>query len=158
MNETKNYVEILEKTLELKLEVLEKIKKLGENNNPYDIDDIDGIDMYLNQKEKLLRELEKLDEGFEVTYNLAKKELNESKDEYKDNIKRMQKNIKKITDVTVDLRISETKMKRQFEDFCKRKKDEVKIFRKGNTTAMKYYKNMAGVHKNEQSYFFNSKQ
>jgi len=157
MNETKNYVDILENTLKMKVEVLKKLNKIEFEKDMVDEDSMDSIDKYLDEKEELIKNLETLDEGFETTYEYAKDEINNNKDLYKEKIISMQNYIKEITDITVQLRIKEANMKESFDLFCKGKKDQVKKFNKGTKTALSYYKNMTDVHKDEDSYFFNSK-
>jgi len=153
----KNYVEILKNTLEMKLEVLKKLDKMEFEKENSGGSSIDSIDKYLDEKEELINKLEQLDEGFEITYEYAKDEINNNKDQYKEEIISMQNYIKEITDITVQLRIKEANMKESFDVFCKGKKEEVKKFNKGTKTALSYYKNMTDVHKDEDSYFFNSK-
>ena len=95
------YIAIMIQSLEKKEQVLDKIIELDTvqknqledpNLTPDDFDDV------VEQKSKLIEQLDNLDSGFEKLFERVKEELEGNKETYKEEICIMQDHIRKITD------------------------------------------------------------
>ncbi len=101
--------EILVRSLEKKNEILDQlidINKEQEKLLTAETFDIDTISANLDKVDGLVEELNKLDRGFEVTYDRIRDEIMANKSLYKEEIKQMQNLIKQITDKIVKVNTS----------------------------------------------------
>ena len=119
-----SYVNILIQSLEDKDKVLDEVIKadaeqeeLFKENDP----DLDSIRKSQERIGVLAEELDKLNEGFENVYSRVKGELNEKKDLYRDEIKKMQELITRITDKAVKIEAEQSRNKVQAEKIFKDK-------------------------------------
>lgn len=105
-----SYIEILQRSLEKKSSVLDKI--MEENRNmavvvqaeKFNPDDFDEI---FDRKDALIKELNELDAGFRTVYAHVKDELTNNKDEHKEEIANLQCLIKEVTDKSVAIQVEE---------------------------------------------------
>jgi len=118
--------------------------------------DEDGFSGLIQQKREHLRKIEEFDNGFQSIYNRVAEELQNHKDEYKDQILEMQARITGITDYGVKLTALEEKNKNSLETRFREKKQSIRQFKVSKETANKYYKNMIGM-KTGASYFMDQK-
>ncbi len=160
MKETENYITIMEDTLTKKLELLTKIERIAKlQTEAFEEGNVDPDRMMdqLEQKDVYLRELDKLDDGFEVVYGRAHQEMAANKETYRYEIIKMQELIKDIASYTVKLQVFEEKNRQRFIHLFNKKREEIKTFNSNNKMAANYYKNMANVHQSGQSYFVDRK-
>lgn len=78
-----NYLEILEKSLEKKILVLDEIEDYTvkqESLLKKEKVSMEELDANMEQKDGLIRKLTDLDEGFETLYDRVKEQLNTNKD------------------------------------------------------------------------------
>lgn len=159
MNKNETYVDVLITSLRKKIDILEKLDVVIEEQEQIlkkPKIEIEQVDENHKKKEKLLDELEKADVGFESVFSRVKEEITENKYQYESEIKEMQGYIKKITDLTVKLQAQERRNKQFMEIFFRNKKNEVRIFHQNNKSAEKYNRNMAN-RVSGQSYFMDKK-
>lgn len=159
MNKNETYVDVLVTSLRKKIDILEKLDIVIEEQEQIlkkPKIEIEQVDENHRKKEKLLDELEKADVGFEKVFSRVKEEMTENKYQYESEIKEMQVYIKKITDLTVKLQAQEIRNKQLMEIFFRNKKNEVRIFNQNNRSAEKYNRNMAN-RVSGQSYFMDKK-
>ena len=159
MKDTTNYVSIMKDTLKKKIEILKKIEKVAMlQTKAFEENNIDAEKMMaqLEQKDVYIKELEKLDEGFETVYTRAYEDIQTNKEEYKDDIISMQEMIKEIASYTVKLKVYEEKNRPRFVALFEAKRKEIKNFNVNSKMASEYYKNMANIHRTGQSYFVDS--
>lgn len=146
-------------SLNKKKEVLEKIidytieQELVLSENEIDLDKFGDL---INDKQKWIEQLNLLDTGFEKLFERVKEEFQVHREMYQEEIVEMQQLIKKITDLGVILQTSELRNKVRFEQYSAHKKKEIRDFKMSNTSASKYYNNMANQHQG-QSYFLDKK-
>ena len=97
-----SYLCILEDSLVKKLELLKRIEEksleqsvmIKDNHiNP------DLMDKNMDEKLKMIEEINSLDDGFEALYGKIKKELEEKKEQHKSQIRKLQGLIEKIEDI-----------------------------------------------------------
>lgn len=105
-----SYIEILQRSLEKKSEVLDRI--MEENRNMAVVAQAerfnpDKFDEIFDRKDALIKELNELDTGFRTVYARVKEELTENKDEHKEEIAELQRLIKEVTDKSVAIQVEE---------------------------------------------------
>ena len=146
-------------SLNKKREVLEKIieytldQELVLSDNEVDLDKFGDL---IEEKQKWIEQLNLLDTGFEKLFERVKEEIQLHREKYQEEIVEMQQLIKKITDLSVVLQTNEIRNKSRFEQYSTNKKKEIRTFKMSNTSASKYYQNMANQHQG-QSYFLDKK-
>lgn len=147
MAEIKQYVEILLESLKKKKSVLQNI--LEQNIRQEEIIrnhcDIDEFDKTVKMKRRYIRELEGLDSGFEKVYERIKSELSGVKENYRDEISRMQKLISEITDLSVRIQASEERNKKLVETYFSYTRGKIRESKKSVRVASDYYKSMSGT-------------
>ena len=139
------YISILIQSLEKKLHVLDEIiaknrvQREGLEDPNLDPDDFDKT---VKDKAALIEQLEGLDAGFEEVFERVKKELETNRGAYREEIKKMQELIRKITDKSMLLRRQEAENKRLMEQKFAAVRRQVKEVRQSQKVVNQYYKNM----------------
>lgn len=159
MEYTLSYMKILEDTLRKKQAVLQALLeacKRQEALAEQEEFDADAFDMTMEQKDALLAQLTKLDEGFEKTYEGVREEMNRNKNRYADLIRQMQELIRQVTDLGVAVRTQEERNRSKLELRFAEQKKEIRQVKTSNKVASTYYKAMANPQKTD-SYFMDQK-
>ena len=105
-----NYLGILEDSLHKKLDVLEEIAAYNKHQEELlkkDTVSMEELDTNMEQKDVLIQKLTELDEGFEALYERIREQLLTNKDAYKDQIRRIQGLISKVTEKGVSIKAQE---------------------------------------------------
>jgi len=148
MDKGSTYITILIQSLEKKIRVLDKI--IESNKDQKEIlsqeeMDTDRFEANLDEKGRLIDELNLLDDGFQEIYNRVKDELGDNRELYKEEIKRMQKLISDITEKSVTIRAEEERNRvaavRQFDNM----RDNIQTAKRSRQAANVYYSNMSRV-------------
>ena len=140
-----NYLQVLEESLYKKLDVLDRIEKLGIrqeqilNTIPVSEDDFDSS---IEEKGRLIDELGKLDEGFESLYAHIKEQLVAGKSKYRTQIAIWQEKIAEVTEKSIAIQAQEARNKKLAEIFFANAKQELKKGRRSSKVALNYYRNM----------------
>lgn len=149
------YITALTESLEKKVEVLTQIKRKNEEQSKI-IEEpnfsFEKFDINTEEKGVLIYKLEKLDDGFEMVYEKVREELNLNKDAYKDEIKRMQDLITKITELSTCIQAQELRNKTAVESVFKSERDRIKTTRSG-AKALKSYSDSMTIGKNLKNFF-----
>lgn len=143
---TKNYLTLLEESLQQKLQVMEEIQQYNLRQQEIfqaDEVDIDRFDEYVDEKGQLIDKLNSLDNGFESLYAKVAKELADNRDAYKDQIKRLQELVTQVTETSVTIQAQEARNKKLIEDFFQKTRENIRSGRKSSKAAYDYYKNMS---------------
>lgn len=144
--EMKNtYISILIQSLEKKLHILDEIiaKNRVQRDGLEDPNlDPDDFDKTVEDKAALIEQLEGLDTGFEEVFERVKKELETNREAYREEIKKMQELIRKITDKSMLIRRQEAENKRLMEQKFAAVRRQVKEVRQSQKVVNQYYKNM----------------
>jgi tRNA U55 pseudouridine synthase TruB len=153
------YINILSDTLVKKCKVLDYLIEITLKQEDF-IDqetlDLDAFEQTLSEKEKLIEQLNQLDEGFERIYEHVSEEISKNKLEHKDQILFLQELIKQVSEKSVNLQIAEVENKGKLEIYFSARKKEIRNFKISSQTASNYYKNMANQYHGE-SYFLDKK-
>ena len=140
-----DYIGILEQSLDKKIRVLEQIieqdniqeQQLNDPNL-----DPEAFDRTVEEKSRLIDELNLLDDGFEQVYDRVRDEVQEHKAEYKEEIRRMQQKIRQITDKSMQIQTQEARNKMLMETKFNSIHKQVKEIRQSQKMVNQYYRNM----------------
>jgi flagellar biosynthesis/type III secretory pathway chaperone len=154
------YIDIMLQSLKKKIQVLEAIKKLNILQKDLLEDekaDADEFDQTVEDKGKLIEQLEQLDSGFDKLFERVREELQEHKEDYKPQIADMQTAIRTITALSMELQAQEAKNK----DLMTRRfvsvKQKAKIVRTNTKAASQYYQNMMQLNHVDPQFLDNKK-
>lgn len=140
------YLKVLEESLYKKLMVLTKIQDYNEEQYrcfSTDQVDMEGFDAAIEEKGKLIDEVNKLDEGFEVLYANLAKELDGNREKYAPQIKKLQELIKLVTEKSVQIQTQESRNKAMIEAYFAKEKSQIKEGRVNARAALGYYQNLS---------------
>lgn len=139
------YLTILEESLKMKQRALDQIiaicDKQGELLGAESFD-LEAYDECVDQKDVCIDQINQIDEGFETLYQKIKEELGNHKEQYADQIKRIQTLITTVTEKSVNIQAKE---KRNFDSanlILKNEKRKVGSGRRSSKAVLGYYKNL----------------
>ena len=154
------YVDIMIQSLKKKLQVLDEIKKINIIQKQLledDRSDADEFDKSIEDKAKLIEQMNQLDSGFDKLFDRVKDELNTNKEAYTERIKTMQVLIRQITDLSMELQAQESRNK----DLMTRKfvsiRERAKVVRTNQRAANRYYQNMMQLNVIDPQFMDNKK-
>ena len=112
-----DYLELLEESLVKKIKVLDEIGEFNlKQKNVFttysERPDLDEFDEYIEEKDRLIEELNMLDEGFEALYQRVADTLKTDREANAPRIKRLQDLIREITDKSSSLQAQEAENKK----------------------------------------------
>lgn len=151
---------ILSESLDQKIKVLEEIQQYNlkqEQAFKNDEADIIGFDEAVEEKDRLIERLMRLDDGFETMYAKLAEELKENRMQHAAQIKVLQEKIAKVTEMGVTIQAQEARNKKLVEDYFAKARAGVRQNRQSSKAAYDYYKSMSGANL-AQSQFMDSKQ
>lgn len=158
MEET--YVGIMVQSLQKKIKILEGIRSANLRQQEVLEDEkgeIEVFDQTVEEKSKLLEQMELLDSGFEKLFERVKSELDTNRDAYKDRIRTMQNAIRQITDLSMEIQAQEARNR----DLMIRKfatvKEKAREVRTNSKVASQYYKNMMQLNVLDPQFMDNKK-
>ena len=136
------YLKILSESLDKKADLLKDIEKKSREQSELIKSDasFEEIDDNMDQKADLIEEVIKLDNGFEAMYDNIKAELNDQKDEYKEQIDQIQDKIRMVMELSTSIEAVEARNKTQMEKRFSSERKALKDQRKVSTAAYDYYK------------------
>ncbi|MFP4697143.1 MAG: hypothetical protein ACLFMO_00400 [Eubacteriales bacterium] len=159
MGQIESYIEILidsliqKKALLLKLNKETKKQAKIANKDEFKLIEFEET---IKEKEKLLKQVELLDNGFNGIYERVRHDLINSKEQYKDKIIEFKKIINEISELSITIQVAEERNKNSIEKQLSKYKKEVKQFKQNKKSVTSYYKSMSKTHKGE-SYFVDRK-
>lgn len=143
---TESYLNILEESLQKKLQVMAKIREYNLRQEEIfrsDNVELDKFDEYVEEKGALVDEVVALDNGFETLYGKVAEELKDNREKYADQIKRLQALVTRVTEESVSIQAQEARNKRLVEDFFRKQKADLGQTRRSSRAAYDYYRNMS---------------
>lgn len=158
MENTQNYLLILEESLNKKIIFLDELSKL--TNLQKDIVSAEEFDdeafsKNLEQKDAIIKELEKLDRGFQILYDNIKSQIENNRETYASEIKRLQELIKEVLDKSTNLQVMESRNKDLVKSRFASLRKEVRQLKKSRELATSYYKTMNNI--SSEPYFLDKK-
>lgn len=154
------YIKILVDTLKKKKEALSFLVLLTKEQEKLLKEDMfsqEDFNRTLEEKDKVIKTLNELDDGFEAFYQRLELVIQKEKAIYKEELKEAQELIAGIMDMSVRLQALEAKNKESFTRKLTEQKQEIRSFKTSSQTAEKYYQHMANQHQEGQSYFLDKK-
>lgn len=146
------YTHILIESLKKKKEALEEILKFTKQQEMVlaeEILDEETFDVLIEKKQQYITVINKLDEGFDMTFERVKVELGQHKEMFKNEILSLQELIRQVTEVSTQIQVLENRNKLSFENRMKIKRENIKMARKSSQSVSKYYQNAANAHTGE---------
>ena len=143
-----NSLSVLSESLDMKLEVLEKIQEYTDKQKivfETDSPDVDEYDRLVDEKDELVDKLISLDDGFEKLYQEVSDELKDNRERYAGAIRELQKKISRITEISASIQAQESRNKKMIEEYFARERQGIKKSRVSSKAAYDYYKNMTGI-------------
>lgn len=140
-----NYLDILEGSLQKKLKVLEEITVYNQEQEQLlrkESVSLEELDENMKQKDELIRKVTALDEGFETLYERIKEQLLDNKDDYKEQIRKLQQLISQVTEKGVSIQAQESRNKKLIEDYFKKERGQLRQNRQSSKAAYNYYKSV----------------
>jgi flagellar biosynthesis/type III secretory pathway chaperone len=148
IDENRNYINMMIQSLEKKLNVLKRISERNRAQNQIlQKEELDIVQMKQNleDKGKLIEQLEFLDSGFEKLYAQVKDVLDSDRNRYKEQILKMQELIRAITDKSASIQAQEQRNKILLEQQSASSRDKVKTVRTNAKVAGLYKRAMIGT-------------
>ena len=143
-----NYLQILKESLERKLELLTEIEEKSKEQSMMlrtsDID-VSKIDTNMDEKNELIQEALKLDDGFEHLYEKIKEELVANKEQYRTEIIELKALISKVTEVSASIQVIEARNKAEMDLYFSKQKKGIQYKKNAMSVAKDYYQNMNKV-------------
>lgn len=150
MESVENQLIILTESLDRKIEILQRIQMCsGTQAQAFRTDDseadLEAFDRAFEEKDQLIEEMERLDDGFETLYEGLSRELQSNKDKYIGQIKALQERIARVTDLSIAIQTQETRNKKLAEDYFVKSRNGIRQNRQSSKAAYDYYKSMSGI-------------
>lgn len=140
-----NCVQILAQSLEKKSKVLDGIieqNNLQENILKQDKFDMDTFEQSVDEQNRLIAELDRLDSGFETVYERTREEILTNKAKYSKEIALMQSLIQQITDKIVTINAGNLRNKRMAENQFRKERLAIQQNVSKSKVARDYYNSM----------------
>lgn len=141
-------LDILSESLDKKLLVLKRIQEYNRiqeesfRNGQMKLLDFDEA---VEEKGRLIEELNRLDEGFALLYERLSQELKDNRQRYTVQIRALQQKVAQVTELSVAIQAQERRNKKLVEDFFAGQRAEIGKNRKTSKAAYGYYKSMSGA-------------
>ncbi len=140
-------LDMLEESLVKKLDVMKKIREENARqkellSDPENLD-VESFDKTLDIKGEYIDQLLALDEGFQTLFDRVKAEVGEHKDQYAEQIKRMQQLIHDISDASASIEVEEKRNKKLAEDYFSLARSHINQSRQSSAAAFNYYQTMS---------------
>lgn len=153
------YTHILIESLKKKKDALKEILKFTKEQEiilSKDTFDEELFEKYIDKKQQYIEVINKLDEGFDLTFEHVKNELGEHKEMFKNEILTLQGLIREVTELSTQIQVLENRNKISFESEMQIKKENIKKARLSSQSVSKYYQNTANAY-NGESIFMDKK-
>lgn len=139
-----NYLQVLEQSLHKKADILSLIQEINQKQEQIlkEEGSTEDFDVTIDKKGKLIEELTKLDEGFETLYQHIREQLSAGKEQYKNQIDKLQKLIINVTEKSVAIQTQEARNNKLAKDYFTIGRKNLQRNRTASKAALDYYKNM----------------
>jgi len=156
------YLELLEESLVKKIGVLNRIGEFNLKQRELfttftESPDFEQFDSYIEEKDKLIDELNSLDDGFESLYERVAETLNADRAGNAAKIKRLQDLIREVTDKSSELQAQEADNKKLIEKYFNSVRDGIGKGRTSLNAAYSYMQAQRGMNSSESLYMDSKK-
>lgn len=159
MEEERTYLDILAATLQKQLEALSEVHELTLEQRrlaEQPVFDERMLEDTMERKDILIGRLNELDEGFASVYDRARGQVSRQKDQYPEEMARLQELVRQCTDLSVEIKVQEERNRTLFARRFAEKHREYSSQRTAASVATRYYQTMRGG-QSAEAYFFNKK-
>lgn len=139
----KNYLHILQESLEEKCIILDQIEEKSKEQAEIikqDIFSMEKINQNMDEKSSLISQMTQIDNGFDTLYNNIRVEIMKDKYLYKDDILIVQKLISSIMEKSASIEVLEVRNKTAIEEKLKMERQNLQLKKNVSNTAYSYYK------------------
>lgn len=146
------YTHILIESLKKKKTALEQIYKFTKSQEDVlskENFEEEAFEALIEKKQEYIDIINKLDEGFEITFERVKEELQKQREMFRNEIAELQQLIRQVTDVSTQIQVLEQRNKIAFEKTMYQKREKIKVARRSSQSVSKYYQNVANAHVGE---------
>lgn len=143
-----NYLVILEQSLNKKLDILKKIRKENEQQQFLLLDENltpDEFEKNMQEKSDLVDSLDSLDQGFEDVYERVRAVLTDHKDQYREQIERLQQLIRQITAESNSIQAEEQRNYQLAQNKFASIKKQIREVKSSHKAVNEYYRNMSSA-------------
>ena len=156
-----DYLDLLEESLVKKIKVLDEIGEFNLKQKSLfttysEKPDFDQFDEYIEEKDRLIEELNMLDEGFEALYERVAETLKTNREANASRIKKLQDLIREVTDKSSTLQAQEAENKKLMEGYFKNVRSGIGKERTSLNAAYSYMQAQRGMG-GAESLYMNSK-
>ena len=151
-----NQLTILAESLEKKIQVLKDIQEYNKRQEQAfssENVDMDSFDEAVEEKGKLIEQLTRLDDGFEILYANLAAQLKDNREKYAEQIRCLQQQIAIVTEMSVTIQAQEQRNKQLVEAFFAKERAGIRDNRKASKAAYDYYKKMSNATFVEPQYY-----
>ena len=154
-----NYLGLMKDSLVKKDKLLSEIialtKEQGVLLGETEFDD-EVFDKLIAKKSILISEINKLDEGFDLTYKRIADKVKENPAFYKEPIEELQNLIRTLVDKGVEVETAERRNQVKFDSQVSKSREKIRSYNLSSSAVTKYYSNMSG-NTGESPYFLDQK-
>lgn len=143
--ESKNYLQMMIDSLQMKINILEEVVKLNEEQTAFATTDTvseDAFQANMERKGELIDNLERLDEGFDSVFKRIEEELNQNKEQYTNEIKQLKLLITQVTDLGMKVEAQEARNKVLIQNKFTQMRQDIQTAKRSTKMANTYYQNM----------------
>ena len=156
------YLELLEESLVKKIGVLNRIGEFNLKQRELfttftESPDFEQFDSYIEEKDKLIDELNSLDDGFESLYERVAETLKADRAGNAAKIKRLQNLIREVTDKSSELQAQEADNKKLIEQYFNSVREGIGKGRTSLNAAYSYMQAQRGMNSSESLYMDSKK-
>ena len=145
---TEGYLQILIESLEKKIIVLDQIIDMDKRQaeiSAHQPMDMEAYDEVVEEKDKLVDEINRLDDGFSSTYELIGDEVKNHPKQYREQVLKLQELIRDAVDRGVTIEAQEKRNRAALENVFRMKRQEIKKLKTSASAATRYYKSMSRI-------------
>lgn len=141
-----NQLDILSESLDRKAEALRRIQEYNKKQEQCFLSEevsFEAFDEAIKEKEQLIDEIARLDQGFELLYAGLSRELQGNREKYARRIKELQEKVTLVSELSVSVQVQEKRNKKLVEEYFSKERSQLAQNRKSSKAAFDYYKNMS---------------
>ena len=156
----KNYLQILEQSLKKKIAILNQIRLKNEEQRVMLLDENllpDDFEKNIEEKGTLIDKLELLDQGFEEIYRRVHETLDAGKEQYKDEIQKLQGLIRQVTAAGNSIQAEEKRNYKLAQEKFSSVKKQVREIKSSQKAVSEYYRSMTKTNYVDAQFMDNKK-
>lgn len=102
----------------------------------------EAFDQTVEAKGRMIEELTRLNDGFDLLFSKVQVELTLQKEKYRTQLARLQDQIREVTEMSNRIQVQEQRNKALVDQYFSEERTKIKVGKRSTATAMKYYQTM----------------